>query len=123
MDHIGRDAYVRRVAVRIAGAAGLVALTFVLTQCQMVTDNLTGVSVGAFKSQGAKCVTGCQNVANDAIRLESRVHVLRVKACNGNETCLAEEEARHEAAVEAIQAQREDCVSGCHHQGGGDGGN
>lgn len=35
--------------------------------------------------------------------------------------CLAAEEARHKAALKAIDEQRKDCVNGCHHQGGGTG--
>ena len=35
--------------------------------------------------------------------------------------CLAAEEARHKAALKAIDAQRMECMNGCHHQGGGTG--
>lgn len=40
----------------------------------------------------------------------------------GQSACLKAEEARHEAALKAIEKQRRDCVNGCHHQGGGSGG-
>ena len=35
--------------------------------------------------------------------------------------CIAAEEARHKAALKAIDDQRKACVNGCHHQGGGTG--
>jgi len=45
-----------------------------------------------------------------------------VKACGSDAACLAAEDARHDAAVAAIQAQRKTCQNNCHHQGGGTGG-
>lgn len=36
--------------------------------------------------------------------------------------CIEAEKARHKAALKAIDAQRRECINGCHHQGGGIGG-
>lgn len=35
--------------------------------------------------------------------------------------CLLAEEARHKAALKAIDERRMECMNGCHHQGGGSG--
>jgi hypothetical protein len=107
----------------LLGLAALLAISMLtLTQCRMIGDRLTGVSVSTFKNNATACILQCQTAANDAIRVESQLHVVRVQACADDADCLAAEEARHEAAVDAIQTEREACVSGCHHQGGGDGG-
>jgi hypothetical protein len=36
--------------------------------------------------------------------------------------CIEAENERHKAALKAIDAQRRECINGCHHQGGGVGG-
>lgn len=90
-----------------------------LAQCRSVTDNLTGRASAAAKAQS--CVSQCADAANAQIRTESELHVANVKACNGDAACLAQEEARHEAAVATIQSARQACQSACHHQGGGSG--
>jgi hypothetical protein len=41
---------------------------------------------------------------------------------NNRSECIRAEEARHKAALKAIEDQRRACINGCHHQGGGTGG-
>ncbi len=40
---------------------------------------------------------------------------------NKHDACVAAEAARHKAALKAIEDRRQDCMNGCHHQGGGTG--
>src|SRR5262249_52471456 len=68
--------------------------------CRSVADNVLAARRGA--EETANCVSACARSANDAIRAESDLHVQNVRACAGESTCLAQEEARHEAAVNAI---------------------
>jgi len=91
-----------------------------VTQCRMVTDAVVRPQVGSAKA--GDCMKACAHVANEAIRVESELHKQNVKACGSDATCLAAEDARHDAAVAAIQAQRKTCQNNCHHQGGGTGG-
>ena len=113
----------RRTAAHLALAL-VAALALVgLTQCKLEPDKLTGVNKvkGAQGNSNTNCIPGCAHAANEAIRDESDLHTANVAACAGDPTCLANEEARHEAAVEAIQAERKACMDGCHNQGQGNG--
>ena len=104
-------AYIALVAV-----AGGAALT--LSQCKLVDERLTGVQ-SPLQHDALGCIKQCNTDANNAIRAESARHVAAVKACEGNETCLALEEATHEANVEKIQAARQECHDNCHKPGSG----
>ena len=114
--------FLRRVSVYGTFVALLALVAVSLSQCQMVSvgDSATGLDFNS--REGGQCIAQCNQVANDAIRAESDLHVRNVRACAGNSTCLANDEARHEAAVNAIQAARTTCQANCHHQGGGSGG-
>ena len=101
-------------------AVASVALAATLVTCKSVTD--TVLTPRGPATDAANCIADCAHVANDAIRVESDLHVANVHACKGDAQCLANENARHQAAVDAIQAQRQRCQDDCHHQGGGNGG-
>ncbi len=99
-----------------------IAAIVTLSQCRNIADQVVGVSAGGW-ANAASCVSACATAYADSNRAESAIHVANVQACAGDETCLATEEARHEAAVARIAAGRTDCINGCHHQGAGRGGN
>jgi len=101
-------------------ALAIVALVAMIETCKSVTDDVLGAKSGATLT--ANCVSDCAHAANEAIRVESDLHVSNVHACAGDSVCLANEDARHQAAVNAIQDQRKNCQEGCKHQGGGSGG-
>lgn len=107
-----------RIAPRVLLLLALAASSLALTQCRMVGDRLTGVDAGLFKRKG-DCRTACQDEFRERTRAEGDLHVQLVRACGGEPTCLAEEEARHEAAKQDIKAQRDACLNSCHQQGGG----
>ena len=50
-------------------------------------------------------------------------HFANEQACGKDKTCLANEEARHEAALMSIKLAYDNCVNNCHSQGRGTAGN
>ena len=117
----------RPKAPRIVLVTLCVIAVAALSQCKMTPDKVTGVE--ATLNQGnpnkpenhGQCISNCQHVANDALKAENDLHSQNLNACNGNPGCIAAENARHDAAVNQIQANRQLCMDGCHHQGGGSG--
>ena len=105
--------------MRLVLLLALAAATLALTQCQMVGDNLTGVRASIVKRKN-ECVRRCADVRKDAEKAERKLHSDNERACGGSPQCLGEENARHDAAEDAIKAAYRACVNGCHDQGGGD---
>jgi len=110
--------------VRIIATVGLMALAlFSLTQCRLVEDRLTGVRAETFRHNSVtSCIVQCSADAVESLFTEQRIHFQRVKACNDDGACLAAEAQRHVTAMKQIEAARRACIEGCHHQGGGSGG-
>jgi len=100
--------------------AATLALVVTIETCRSVTDNVLTSRRGA--EETANCISACAHAANEQIRAESDLHVSHVHACDGDSVCLAQEDARHQAAVNTIQDGRKACQDGCRHQGGGSGG-
>lgn len=102
-------------------AVATVAIAATLVTCKSVTDNALAPRESA--TLAANCVSDCAHAANEAMRIESELHVANEHACKGGDPeCHQREAARHQAAVDAIQNQRKACQDNCHHQGGGKGG-
>jgi len=121
MSNDTRPSHHRARAVLATSAAVMLAL--VLAQCRPIVDNVLGIKAETTAARGAStCVTVCAKAYNDSIGAETTIHVQNAKSCAGDSICLALEEIRHEAAVTRIQTARQDCINGCHHQGGGTGG-
>jgi len=127
MDIATRSPHLRPKAPRIVLMILCVIAVGALSQCKLTPDKVTGVAnslsqdVKAKNDNRGNCVSDCAHRANDAMDLEKSLHQQNVKACNGNPACLAAEEARHDAALIQIQTDRQHCIDGCHHQGGGHG--
>lgn len=120
MDSFGRRSGRARNVLTIATMAFAL---FSLTQCRLVEDRLTGVRAETFHNGGAtRCIVRCNAAAVQAVFDEERRHFQRVKGCNSDAQCLAAEAQRHIDAMKQIQQDRRDCIEGCHHQGGGSGG-
>ena len=92
-----------------------------LTRCKLVNDELTRVRVSPFAG-ASDCLHECAQEHHDAIQAEVETHRVNVHACGDDQDCLDREDARHEAAVHAITVAFMQCRNGCHHQGGGHGG-
>ena len=110
-----------RLARRVVLLLALAVASFTLTHCRMVADRLTGVEVAPFKRSKA-CMEKCEDKFEDQQKAERKLHKLMVENCDKDPICLKQEAQRHEAAMKAITQARRDCVAGCHHQGGGHGG-
>ena len=111
-----------RIAARTALILILAATTLTLSHCRMVGDRLNGIEAGLFK-RDKDCRKACQDDFQDRTKAEAKLHQDRVRECAGDPDCLAEEQTRHLAELAGIRAQRDACLSGCHHQGGGTIGN
>jgi hypothetical protein len=122
-----RTPYIRPTAPRIVLAVLCVVSLVALTQCTMTADKVTGVDVGSGLTDSEKskpkttgnCVSECAHSANDLMKAEQDLHKANNQACGNDPTCKANENARHDAAVAAIQEGRQHCMDDCHHQGGG----
>jgi hypothetical protein len=105
-------------------ALAITLLTLSGSQCSQVADRATGPTSGTFATDAeiAACIQSCNDVAKGNRDGERVLHKANVIACNGDESCLDAEEARHEARMEEIAALQGACKSPCHEQGGGGGG-
>ncbi len=94
-------------------------------QCAKVSDRVTAPDA-SLDQQGkggvADCVQSCVSFAKTARADEQDLHKANVAACGDDAQCLAQEEARHEAAMEQIAMDERDCKAPCHNQGTGTGG-
>jgi len=109
----------RRGIALLALGVLLAGADLTLSQCKMVDERLTGVSLA--KSSPSSCTSACAQTYNDSIRVESALHVTNVHGCGSDPVCQAMEELRHDQAVDRIQAERRTCQENCHHQGHGGG--
>ena len=89
-----------------------------LTQCIVVPDTVTGLRA---KHGAGRCIAECKDRYEDSLDVEKELHEQNEEACNEDPTCLAREDARHEAAKRRIKQGRRQCQDECHHQGGGNG--
>ena len=136
--------------IRRMGALAAVCLLAILcTQCQLVTDKLTGPDRGRQESS-SRCFRDCAEQYGDSLEAENELHERNLEKCRDRDgdrdrdrniamgsdggrdrdrerhhdrdpACIAIEKARHEAAVERIREGRKQCQADCHHQGGGSG--
>ncbi len=111
----------RGTAARVLLALLVCGAAVGLTRCKLVTDELTRVRVSPFAG-ASDCLHECAQEHHDAIQVEVETHRENVQACGDDPVCQEREDARHDAAVKAITAAFKECRNGCHHQGGGHGG-
>ena len=108
----------RGAAFAVLGVA-LATLALSLSQCQMVEERLTGVSLDCAKPN--QCVIKCTKVLVESTAREIHTHVVNVKTCHRDSVCLALENIRHVDALKLIAANHKACLAQCHHQGSGGG--
>ena len=106
-----------RTLARVALLAALAVASLALTHCRMVGDRTTGITASVLKAKS--CLGICQNNADAAMKDEDKTNKDNLKACGSDATCVNQENARHDAAVAAIQAALVACQNNCHQQGGG----
>jgi hypothetical protein len=119
-----KDLVSARLPWLVLGILALASMSASGPQCTQVGDRATAPREGALDEQGviAECIHSCNDDAKESRDAERRLHTDNVKACAGDSDCLADEEARHEAAMDAIAAASKACKASCHDQGGGEGG-
>jgi hypothetical protein len=115
--HPARLRVLRRAAIYGALATLLTLTAIALTQCTMVGDNLTGVSLSSVGP--GQCISQCAQQFNDAVKAEFERYARDVFACGRNKDCLKAAKAVHDANMDKIKDDFRKCREECHHQGGG----
>jgi hypothetical protein len=88
--------------------------------CTMVGDSLTGVT--AHRADVTSCIKDCNDQYKVLYDQEQALHLANVNACQAlsqpdKDACLAAEDARHQAAMDALNAGKTACQNNCHQQG------
>jgi hypothetical protein len=109
----------RRAALVFFGAL-LTTVALGLSQCRMVNESLTGVSLD--RQSPDKCIAKCSKSLEQRIEVAGKVHVAHLRDCYGDPVCIALENAHYEEQLQQIYADYRDCLNNCHHQGSGGGG-
>ena len=107
-----------RMTGRLVLLVTLAVASLALTQCRLVGDRLTGAHLGLLR-RGGDCAEACQDQFKARNKAETDLHVDRVHACEGDQACMQAEQDRHLAAVQESKRLRDECLNGCHQQGGG----
>jgi len=125
MQHASRKS--GRLAVSfIVLAALLGAMTMVLAQCTMVGDNVTGV--GLDRVGPTTCIKLCNDSFAELYKQEQKRHIAAQEQCqllpggDDRATCLAAEDATHQANKNQLTADKIDCQNNCYHEGAGSAG-
>jgi len=86
----------------LAAVLGLAAIA--LSQCRMVPDTVTGLSLAAPGRLSARssCVRNCNDQYQDAFRAESDRHQAALRECGSDQDCRAAENERHKAITEHL---------------------
>jgi len=121
MQH-ARPNRLRRAVAYAALAALLGVVSFTLSQCTMVGDNVTGVK----PFHATTCGHACAHQKNIDLQNELKDFKTAQEVCKAGpgdpSACLEAASAQHEANVAAIQAAYDACQAGCHRQGTGSAG-
>jgi hypothetical protein len=114
------DGRLRRGSAFAVLGVVLAIATLSLSQCRMVEEKLTGVSLS--KASADKCMSTCARAFAESTLVQTRLHLRNTWACRCDSLCLAVETLRFRAALQRIQAGRKACQADCRHQGRGCGG-
>ena len=107
----------------IALAAALALTTITLSQCRMLKDNVTGISMTAGTLSGrTHCARNCNDAYERAMRTEEARHRLAVRACGCDRGCRTAEDKLNDKNEGKIKDARKACKKGCYNEGGGKGG-
>ncbi len=109
----------RRAALVFLGAL-LTTVALGLSQCKMVSENVTGVSLDRVRPD--KCIAKCSKTLAQQLVVAGTVHEAHLRDCNGDSVCIALENARYEEEIQQIHTDYRNCLNDCHHQGSGGGG-
>lgn len=125
MQHTRPNRHRRAVALSVL-AALLGVVSLVLSQCTMVGDSVTGVSLS--RAAATSCIKQCNDLYDLLFKLEQKRHIAENDLCQQlppgpvKNDCLQAESTRHNAAKDALAAGKDACKANCHHQGAGSAG-
>ena len=109
-----------KIALLVVAAA---AMTLLLSQCRMASDAVVAPGAATLAQKPAQdCMRDCQTAYQTAQDAEQALHKQLIQACGDDPVCIANENARHDAVMAQLAADRKACFDNCHHQGGGSGG-
>lgn len=113
----------RTLGVLAAGGASIVLMAAGAPQCARTGDEVLAPSLSATGQGVAPCQRGCAETANEARRAEVDRFVEAIHNCDPGTDCRAREAALHVSIMQDITETERICMSGCHNQGRGHGGN
>jgi hypothetical protein len=121
MSNVPRTTRPRRSMALIALAATLGLAVLALTQCKMVTDRVTGLTMTPGRlSARSSCVKGCSEQFENAFREEVSRHQAALRECGSDQSCRTNENERYMLAIAQLNDARRDCKKNCYNEGGGD---
>lgn len=121
MSHVSGHTRPRHPIALIALAAVLGLAAMALSQCRMVTDTVTGLTMTPGRLSGrSSCVKNCNEQFEAAFRDEEKRHQAALRECGSDQTCRACENECHKANVEQLKDGRKDCKKHCYNEGSGD---
>ena len=120
----------RRIFSRVILCGSLALALAGLSQCRMVSDNVTGLNLDqATNNRGddedgpghghGKCVRTCRKDYQQGIKAENRRFRDAIRSCGNDRNCRRSEVTRHQNAVTDLRKQERDCRSGCYNEGAG----
>lgn len=112
-----------RHTLRLITLAALLGVsTIALSQCRMVSDNVTGVKTGAGTLSGrSNCSRQCNDSFEAAIRAEEARHRAALRSCGHDSRCRSDEDSLNDRNEAMISSARKECKRGCYNEGGGHG--
>lgn len=117
---------IRRTVKTVALTSLLGLATLGLSQCRMVSDNVTGVeieSTDTYNGRGkADCVKRCNDEFKAAKRSEDARHKAAVRACGNDRVCKKDAGKLNKDNLKDIIRDMQECKRGCYNEGGGIGG-
>ncbi len=98
-------------------AAGLIVILLSFVSCRQVSDPAQGLALNAVGTVD-DCIAQCNATAAQRVFQQVKVHNILIFLAKGDPTAITTENARFQAALQQIEADRLACIAGCHHSGG-----
>lgn len=114
---------IRTLGLPVLAAASIALMAAGAPQCARTGDEVLAPTLSATGQGVAPCQRGCAETANEARRAEVDRFVEAIHNCDPGTDCRAREAALHVSIMQSITENEQICMSGCHNQGRGHGGN
>jgi hypothetical protein len=113
----------RLLGLVAVGGASIALMAAGAPQCARTGDEVLAPTLSATGQGVAPCQRGCAETAGEARRAEVDRFVEAIHNCDPGTDCRAREAALHVSIMQSITENERICMSGCHNQGRGHGGN